>query len=195
MLTSKNASEFLGVHPNTLRSWADEGKIQYIRTPSGQRLYDVESFTKGCKSRRKIIYCRVSSKNQQNDLNSQIEFVRAKYPGHELITDIASGLNFKRKGFTSLLDAVLSGDVKEIVVAHKDRLCRFGFELVQFLADKKSCRIVVLDESKVSPNEELVRDLLSIVHVFSCKIYGLRKYHSKIKQDPDLSKSGIIDAT
>jgi predicted site-specific integrase-resolvase len=82
----------------------------------------------------------------------------------------------------------MSGHVGEIVVAHRDRLCRFGFELIQTIANRHNCRIVVLEESNLSPQEELVRDLLSIVHVFSCRLYGLRKYSNKIKEDKDLPK-------
>jgi predicted site-specific integrase-resolvase len=111
-----------------------------------------------------------------------------RYPEHELIEDIGSGLNFKRKGFNSLLELILQGKVSEVVVAHKDRLCRFGFELIESIASKNNCTIVVLDDSKLSPQAELVQDLLSIIHVFSCRIYGLRKYNRKIKEDSDIPK-------
>ena len=188
MLTSRKACKSIGVHANTLRRWADEGKIKYIRTASGQRLYDVESFLSEAKQRRKFIYCRVSSRNQKDDLLSQIKYMRDKFPNHEVISDTGSGLNFKRKGFNSLLDYVLQGDVSEIVVAHKDRLCRFGFSFFESIATKNSCKIMVLDEIKLSPESELVQDLLSIIHVFSCRLYGLRRYSGKIKEDKDLSK-------
>jgi len=136
--------------------------------------------------RRKFIYARVSSRNQKDDLNSQLEHLKTRYPNHELIEDVGSGLNFKRKGFNALLDLVLSGHVSEIVVAHKDRLCRFGFELIESIAKKFNCRIVVLDESQLSPQAEFVNDLLSIIHVFSCRVSGFRKYSRQIKEDSDL---------
>ncbi|MEZ5672099.1 MAG: IS607 family transposase [Thiotrichaceae bacterium] len=109
-------------------------------------------------------------------------------PNHELIEDIGSGLNFKRKGFNALLERIMSGNVAEIVVAHRDRLCRFGFELVESIANKHNCNIMVLDESKLSPQAELVNDLRSIIHIFSFRINGLRKYSRKIKEDSDLPK-------
>ena len=188
MLTSKKACERLGIHPNTLRKWADDGKINHIRTPHGQRLYDVDGFLSRMGTRARIVYCRVSSRNQRDDLKSQIEFMRVRFPDHEFIEDLGSGLNFKRKGFNSLLERILSGTVEEVVVAHKDRLMRFGFDMLQSIAAKFSCRIVVLENPQLAPTTELVQDLLAIIHVFSCRLYGLRKYSSKICQDKDLSK-------
>jgi predicted site-specific integrase-resolvase len=184
-VNTKKAKEMLGVCSGTLRNWDRQGKIKTMRTPGGIRLYDVSSVVSAT---TRIIYARVSSRNQKDDLENQIAFLKNRYPNHELITDIGSGLNFKRKGFNALLERILSGDVAEIVVTHKDRLCRFGFELIESIAKKYNCRIVVLDESQLSPQTELVQDLLSIIHVFSCRLYGLRKYSRKIKEDSDLSK-------
>jgi putative resolvase len=189
MLTSKKASEKLGVHPNTLRKWATNGSIKYIRTPHGQRLYDVDNFLSNAQGRRKIVYCRVSSRNQKNDLQSQTKFMRAQFPNHECIEDIGSGLNFKRKGFRTLLESIMSGDVAEVIIAYKDRLCRFGFELLEQVARKHNTKLVVLNKIELSPEDELVKDLLAIIHVFSCRLYGLRKYSKQIKKDPNLSKT------
>ena len=186
MLPSRKACEVLGVCANTLRKWADEGKIKYVRTPSNQRLYDVSSVLGPKSGRRRVCYCRVSSRNQKDDLASQVRYLKERFPEHEIVEDIGSGLNFKRKGFVSLLGSVLSGDVEEVVLRHRDRLCRFGFELVQAIANKHSCRLLVLDNSAQSPAQELTRDLLSIIHMFSRRLYGLRKYSSKIKKDPNL---------
>ena len=169
---------------------ADAGTIKTIRTPAGQRLYDVGSFLASGKERRRVIYCRVSSRNQKPDLESQIKYLRERYPNHELIEDIGSGLNFKRKGLNALLGSILDGDVSEVVISHRDRLCRFGFDLLESIASKYDCKLVVCDESKLSPQAELVQDLLSIIHVFSCRLYGLRKYSRKIKEDQDLSQDG-----
>jgi predicted site-specific integrase-resolvase len=190
MVTSKKAVEKLGVSPNTLRRWADAGTIKTIRTPAGQRLYDVSSFLASGKERRKVIYCRVSSRNQKPDLESQVKYLRERYPNHEIIEDIGSGLNFKRKGLNALLGSILDGDVSEVVISHRDRLCRFGFDLIESIVSKYDCELVVYDESKLSPQAELVQDLLSIIHVFSCRLYGLRKYSRKIKEDQDLSQDG-----
>ena len=188
-ITSKNACEHFGIHANTLRKWADEGKIAHIRSPSGQRLYDVSSVGKKIDTRTKICYARVSSVSQKEDLERQVLFLKQKYPDYEVVTDVGSGLNFKRKGFRRVLESVLSNSVSEIVVAHRDRLCRFGFELVQWICDKSDTKLVVLEQTSLSPTEELTKDLLSIIHVFSCRLYGLRKYSSSIKKDKDLPDS------
>jgi len=183
-VNSSTASAALGVHPNTLRRWEKQGKIRAIRSPGGNRMYDLASFGAGG---RRIIYARVSSRSQQPDLEKQIQYLRSRYPDYELVQDIGGGLNFKRKGFTALLDDILSGNVAEVVVAHKDRLCRFGFDFVESVASKFNVRIVVLNESALSPQEELVQDILSIIHTFSCRLYGFRKYSRQIKEDQDLS--------
>lgn len=192
MKKSNEACKILGVHPNTLRNWANEGKIGYVRQPNGNRLYDVEEFlsrSNGSKPKRaRIIYARVSSRNQKDDLSSQIKYLRERYPNHDLVEDVGSGLNFKRKGFNSVLERILSGEVKEVVVTHKDRLCWFGFDLIRKIADRYNCKLVVLDNIQLSPQAELVQDLISIIHVFSCRIYGLRKYSREVKEDSDLSK-------
>ena len=189
MLTSKKACEKLGVHPNTLRKWADNGQIKYIRTPAKQRLYDVNDFLSKSIGRNKIVYCRVSSRNRKDDLQSQTKYMREQFPRHECIEDIGSGLNFKRKGFRTLLERIMCGNVEEVVVAYKDRLCRFGFELLEQVANKHNTKLVVLNKIELSPEDELVKDLLAIIHVFSCRLYGLRKYSHKIKKDSDLSKT------
>lgn len=187
-VTSKEACKQLGVHPNSLRNWDKAGKVRTKRTPGGKRLYDLSSLEGN--NLGKIIYARVSSKGQKDDLEKQIEYLRSRYPDHEVIEDFGSGLNFKRKGFKHLLERIIQGTVSEVVITHKDRLCRFGFDLVSFIAEKFSCRILVLDESQSSPQEELVKDLLSIVHVFSCRLYGLRKYSKQIKEDKNLFEQG-----
>lgn len=185
-VNTKTACKQLGVHPNTLRNWDKQGKIKTKRTPGNVRLYDLNSLN--IVEKKKVVYARVSSKGQSDDLESQIKYLRSRCPEHELVQDISSGLNFKRKGFNSLLEQIMSGTIQEVVVTHRDRLVRFGFELIEKIAQQYGCKIVVLNEITLSPQEELVRDLLSIVHSFSCRLYGLRKYSRKIKEDKDLSK-------
>lgn len=196
LVPTRVAAKALGVHANTLRKWADEGKIPYEKTPFGQRRFDLGAILSaadgGC---AKVCYCRVSSAKQRDDLNRQIKQLSECFPDHEIIQDIGSGLNFKRKGFISLLERVLSGDVKEIVVAHKDRLCRFGFDLIEWLVQKNGGRIVVLNDTSASPQQELIADVLSILHVFSCRMHGLRKYGGKIKEDPDLPNCRATEDT
>jgi len=186
----RKAVELLGLSPNTLRKYADEGKIQRIKNEAQQRLYDVESYIRGDSTQESTVcYCRVSSSKQRDDLERQVTYMRSLYPDAEIIRDVGSGLNFKRKGLRSLLDRLLRGDKLTLIVACRDRLARFGFELVQYMVEQNGGNIVVLDQTVYCPSSELTQDLLSILHVFSCRMHGLRKYSSYIKQDPDVSES------
>ncbi|MEG4883315.1 recombinase family protein, partial [Microcoleus sp. K1-B6] len=125
----RKAVKFLGLHANTLRKYADEGKIKSIKNEAGQRLYDVESYQqRGAIGSAIVCYCRVSSTKQRDDLARQVEFMRQQYPDAEIIQDIGSGINFKRKGLQALLVRLMRGDQLTIAVACRDRLCRFGFE-------------------------------------------------------------------
>ncbi|MBD2565257.1 MULTISPECIES: IS607 family transposase [Nostoc] len=190
--TPKETSEYLGVSLHTLRRWEKQGKIQTIRTPSGQRRYDIASYTglSNQRTERSIIaYARVSSRGQQADLDKQIAVLLELYPRALVISDIASGLNFKRPGLRILFQQVRKGNVKSVVVAHKDRLARFGFDLIQWLLEQDGVRIMVLNQDNLSPERELVEDIIAIVHVFSYRLYGLKKYKSAIKEDPNLPKS------
>ncbi|MGH8003010.1 MAG: IS607 family transposase [Brasilonema sp.] len=184
----RKAVEFLGLSPNTLRKYADEGKIKSIKNAAGQRLYDVESYVRGDSARTTTIcYCRVSSSKQRDDLNRQVVYMQGLYPEAEIIKDIGSGLNFKRKGLRALLERLLHGDKFTLIVACRDRLCRFGFELFQYMVEQNGGQIVVLDQTVYCPQAELTQDLLSILHVFSCRMQDERKYSQKIKED--LSKT------
>jgi predicted site-specific integrase-resolvase len=131
----------------------------------------------------------VSSHGQKEDLERQIEYFSTKFPNHIIIKDIGSGLNFKRKGFNSILDFAIKGDIQEVVVTHKDRLCRFGFELIErIITEYSNGKIVVLNQKKTSPEKELVDDLISVVTVFSSRLYGLRS-HSIKKQIKEATKN------
>lgn len=188
-VTLREAKKQLGLHPNTLRKYADEGIIETIKTPSGQRRFNVESFiNQKQNSLQTILYCRVSSARQKDDLKNQKNYLLSKYPGEEIVFDIGSGLNFKRKGLRSILERLLQGHSIKLVVAQRDRLCRFGFELIEYLIIKNGGEIVVLDQIEYSPEGELVSDILSIIHVFSCRIHGMRKYKNQIKEDKDLPR-------
>ncbi len=184
----RKAVEKLGLHPNTLRRYADEGKIQIIKNEAGQRLYNVEAYIRGAANASLVCYCRVSSSKQKDDLQRQIAYMQSLYPKAEIIFDIGSGLNFKRKGLRSILDRLLRGDKLKIIVACRDRLCRFGFELIQYMVEQNGGEIVVQGETVHCPQTELTTDLLSIIHVFSCRMHGLRKYSKKIKEDKDIPK-------
>jgi predicted site-specific integrase-resolvase len=186
---SKEAQKRLGVTAITLREWASSGKINYIRVKEGgNRLYDVEKFISDrveeepeVKTEKiSYIYCRVSSHSQKEDLERQIKYLKERYPDHKIAKDIASGINFKRKGLNNILVNAMQGLVKEVVVAHRDRLCRIAYEHFEWLFKQYGVNIIVEDKQEYSPESEFSEDLFSIIHVFSARHYGLRrKYTSK----------------
>jgi predicted site-specific integrase-resolvase len=115
--------------------------------------------------------------------------MQEKFPKHTIISDIASGINFKRKGLKTILDLALKGKIQEVVVAHKDRLSRFGFELIEYILSASSnAKIVVLDKPCGSIEEEIVQDVLQILNVYTAKINGSRKYKHKDKENKDIPK-------
>ena len=187
---SRKACLELGVHANTLRRWADEGKIRYIKTASGQRRYDCSSVEQDSSTKKNYCYCRVSSSKQKDDLERQVSFMSERYPDYTILKDVGSGLNFKRKQLLFLLEECTQGRVGEVVVAYRDRLCRFGFELLEGFFSKNSVKLVVLEQQELSPQQELVADLLSVITEFSCRVHGLRKYRDQIKEDSSLSQQG-----
>ena len=148
-------------------------------------------------NKRNIYYCRVTTSSQKEDLERQIEYFRCKYPDYEIIKDIGSGLNFKRKGFNTILDSAIKGDIGEVVVTHKDRLCRFGFELVLRIIESTNGKILVLDKEETSPEKELVNDILSIITVFSSRLYGFRSnsIKNKIRKASTSTSENIENST
>lgn len=190
-------AELLNVSTKTLRRWDKDGKLIAYRTPGGKRFYTEDQYRnymgipKENKVGKHIIYARVSNNGQKDDLNNQIEFLKQYVNANgvicdEVITDIGSGLNYKRKNWNKLLDAVSNKEISTIYITFKDRFVRFGFDWFESFCEKHNCKIVIVKNQKLSPNEELVQDLISIIHVFSCRIYGLRKYKRKIKEDDAL---------
>ena len=114
--------------------------------------------------------------------------MRASYPDAEIVRDVAGGLNWQRRGLRSILERVHRGDKLEVVVVHRDRLARFGFELIEWLVQQNGGNVVVLNQSGGSPESELTEDLLAILHTFSCRMHGLRRYRAAIAQDTGLSQ-------
>lgn len=186
-ISPERARRILNVSSRTLYNWEIEGQLVSTRTKGGHRRYlkkDILEKTNSIsipKERKNICYCRVSTSSQKEDLERQISFFKTAYPDHIIISDTGSGLNFKRKGFNSILESAIKGDIKQVVVTHKDRLCRFGFDLIENIISKHSNgNILVLNNRKTSPTEELVNDLISIITVFSSRLYGLRS--NKLKK-------------
>ena len=176
----------MGVTADTLRRWDREGKLSPNKTISGHRMYTELDFQKALritidqKPKRAVIYCRVSSSNQKDDLQSQIQAMEYFALGRglvtETITEIGGGMNFSRKKFMQLITDIISGEIGTVIIAHKDRLARFGFELVDNMAKQYGCEIIVVNKEELSPQQEMIEDLMSIIHTFSCRLYGLRKY-------------------
>jgi len=186
-----------------LREWAQQDKIKYIRKPGGGYLYDMQSIynlfeyggqtQKPTKEKEEIIYARVSSSKQAKagDLQRQVESLQGAYPNARVIKDIASGLNYKRKGLTSLLELAVQGHVCRVVVAHKDRLCRYGIELIEFLFKQTNVELVVHSKDlheEETREQELAEDLLSIVNYFVAKNNGLRSARNKRRRALERSK-------
>jgi predicted site-specific integrase-resolvase len=166
-----------------LRLWAESGKIRFLRpNGTGRRIYHIEDVKRifdikeDVVQRNTICYARVSSSHQKEDLQRQIEFLRERYPDTEIIKDVGSGLNWKRPGFNSLLERISKGDVKAVVVTYRDRLCRFGIELVEWIFKKADVKLLVLDRiaNEKSATVELSEDLLAITTVFVARNNGLR---------------------
>ena len=184
-VTPKEAAKTLGVSVSSLRRWESEGRIKAIRTPGGQRRYVLAEISEAADISRSaitVLYARVSTHSQRDDLERQLEFLRSNFPEGECISEVGSGLNFRRRKFLSILDRILTGDIDKLVIAHPDRFVRFGFDLVKWLCQRHGCELVVLNESKLSSEQELVQDMLSIIHCFSARLYGLRKYKKQVQQ-------------
>jgi predicted site-specific integrase-resolvase len=180
--TSKEAAKILDVCPNSLRKWADNGEINCIRTKSGQRRYDVDSYIGKSTTSITICYCRVSSHKQRDDLERQVEFLRNQYPNAEFVRDIGSGLNFKRKGLKTILERAMSGTNITLVVAHRDRLARFGIDLIRQVIEQSGGKLVVLEETLLSPEQELIDELLNNIDALAERMHGLRSYKKQIHQ-------------
>ena len=185
----KKFGQMIGRSTQTLQRWDRENILSAKRTLTGRRYYTHEDYVQliGQKSqvRKNISYARVSSASQKKDLQSQKQAleqfcIASGKVIHERIEDIGSGLNYKRKNFVSLLYQVERGEIGEIVVAHKDRFVRFGFEWFENFCKQHGTEIVVMNSESLSPEEEMTKDLLSIIHCFSSRLYGLRKYKKRI---------------
>lgn len=191
----KFASE-IGVSQQTLRNWHKSGTLVPDKvTLGGTRFYSNNQLLQYLgkykqPDKKNYIYARVSSNNQKDDLENQLDFLKTYANAKGIITeelkDIGSGLNYNRKNWNKLLELVQKGQVEKIIIAHKDRFIRFGYDWFEKFCNLNGCNIIVVNNEKLSPQEELVQDLISIIHVFSCRIYGLRKYKSKIDKDEDL---------
>ena len=195
----KDFAELTGVSVKTLQRWDREGILEANRTPTDRRYYTYDQYLqfKGIKTkndiRQVVIYARVSTKNQKDDLQKQVSFLRQFCNARGIIVDqcmeeYGSGLNYNRKKWNKLLDEVMEQKIKTIIITHKDRFIRFGYDWFEKFCMKFHTTIVIVNNEELSPQEELVQDIVSILHVFSCRLYGLRKYKKQIERDEEIVK-------
>lgn len=184
--------ELIGKSVSTLRRWDREGKLVPQRGLGNQRYYTEDDLKKALKLEtgkvgKIVVYCRVSSRNQKDDLANQIKSMESFCINRgttvdQWISEIGGGLNFKRPKFLALMKSIRLGEVKTLIVAHKDRLARFGYDFIEEFASWFECEVVVANTESLSPHQELTEDLMSIIHCFSCRLYGLRRYKKEIKK-------------
>ncbi len=189
--SSKTVTQMLGVSAQTLRNWDKEGKLKpsYVKS-NGYRYYSEDSilsYTQERKTKKNLNvvgYARVSSKKQLDDLERQIENIKQymsnKYESYDIITDVGSGINYNKKGLLSLIEKINKKEIDVIVILYKDRLLRFGFELIEYFAKINNVKIEIIDNTMdKTQDQELVEDLVQIITVFSCKLQGKRKGKTK----------------
>ena len=174
--SSKEVCEILHISRRTLQRWSNSGKIKYIRTVGGWRRYDLDGYLNiNEKLNVKIIYCRVSSYDRKLDIDKQVRYLKKLYPTYEVITDIGSGINFKRKGLRKIIKLAFDGILEEIVVTYKDRLYRIGYDLLEYIMKTYSNTKIIISkcEDKL-PIQKIIEDLIEIITVYSSKIHGSR---------------------
>ena len=195
----KDFAELLGVSVKTLQRWDRDGIWKANRTPTDRRYYTYDQYLqfKGIKTKNDrrdiVIYARVSTRNQKDDLQNQVDFLKlfCNAKGmivNQCIEDFGSGLNYNRKKWNKLFDDVMGNRIKTIVITNKDRFIRFGYDWFEKFCEKFNTKIIIVKNETLSPKEELVQDMIAILHVFRCRLYGLRKYKKQIKEDEEIVK-------
>ena len=202
-LTIKKATKIYGISAKALRKWEVAGLLQSTRTPGNTRMYrrtTLESAlglnVHSLSEKRNFCYCRVSSKKQSDDLERQSRYIGSLYPQHTLLADVGPGINFSRKGLQTILECAMRKDIGEVVVAYRDRLARFGFDLIESIVIKGGGYITVLDNQLYkSKEDELTKDLLAIIHVFNCRQMGKRRYSRPKSQGEIISDVGTEEGS
>ena len=184
-LTAQQTKDILGCCTKTLQEWDKKGLIEVKRTAGGHRRYNVKKYAednnlpelvKEPDIRRNIIYSRVSSHDRKDDLDRQTKLLQEKYPDYEVVYDIGSGINFKRRGLQKIIQYAVENQLNEIVITYKDRLCRIGYDMIEFIIKKYSNgKITVLNPSDGNHADEITIDLIEIITVYSSKIHGTRR--------------------
>src|SRR5438270_1175431 len=192
MYTPSEFGKRIHVSVKTLQRWDRQGVLRAHRTPTNRRYYttaNLESILPQAAraGRRTVAYCRVSSVAQKPDLENQHRLLEAfctarGFVVDEWISEIGGGLNFKRKQFLRLVDAVIAGEVSTLVIAHKDRLARIVYSPLAHPCENNECKLMIMNTEQLSPEQELVQDLITITHCFSSRLYGLRNYRKALKK-------------
>ena len=202
---TKQVADMFGIHKHTLLSWVRRGYITPLKTPTGEYRWTQRHIQELQKLlgkqpvfpsdeiikqplRINVIYCRTSSQKEKHFIYNQVQAckdfcLRQGWTAHEIITDIASSFNFKRKGLRKLLDLVLQGNVERVIVYDRDRLTRFAFDFFVDLFRRYETEIVVVDET-ISEHtvDEITKELISFIHYITSKLYGSRKYTKHMRQ-------------
>jgi transposon, resolvase len=186
MLRIGEFAKSLGVSIQTLRNWDKEGKLKptYV-TENGYRYYSEDLLNKFRNiknvnqiTKKNILYARVSTKNQKDDLDRQIDnlkqYAYSKGYSFEIITDIGSGINYKKEGLLKMITLIERGEIERIIVLYKDRLIRFGYDLIEYICKLNNTKIEIVDNSTISKEQELTEDLIQIITVFANRLYGTR---------------------
>lgn len=191
IFSTGKAAAYLGVNIKTLQRWDRDGRLKPERTSTGRRSYSkalLDSFMSRSppSTRTAIAYCRVSSAGQKPDLKNQRrvleDFCAARgVAGVQFVEEVGGGLNLKRPKFVALMDRIEARQVSHLIIAHKDRLVRFGYQWFERFCAEHGTELLVLNNEQLSPEQEMVQDLLTIVHCFSARLYGLRNYRKKLK--------------
>src|SRR6266851_601388 len=193
----KEFGQLIGRATKTLQKWDRKGILKAHRSPTNRRYYTHDQYLayRGLVAQEQgltLVYARVSGVAQKPDLANQVKALETycreqQIKVDEWMQDIGSGLNYKRKHFNQLMELVELGQVRRIIIAHRDRLVRFGYEYFEAFCERHHTELVVVNGDSLSPEQELVRDLIAIVTVFSARLHGLRTYQ-KVLKDAALQK-------
>lgn len=195
----KDFAELLGVSVKTLQRWDRDGIWKANRTPTDRRYYTYNQYLqfKGIQTKNDrrdiVIYARVSTRNQKDDLQKQVDFLKqfCNAKGmivNQCIEEFGSGWNDNRKKWNKLFDDVMGNRIKTIIITNQDRFIRFGYDWFEKFCEKFNTKIIIVNNETLSPKEELVQDMIAILDVFRCRLYGLRKYKNQIKEDEEIVK-------
>ncbi len=181
----KEATKELGICYKTLYKMAENKEIDTIKIGENT-VYNVDKYLKERKiikkEKKKICYCSVSNEKEKENLGKQVKYMKEKFPTHEIIEDIGIDHNSKRKGLEEILEKAINGEIEELVVAYKDRLSIFGYEMIEWIISKYSNgKIIIVNKEEILV-EELMKDMVSVINTHVEKINKLRKYKGKTKE-------------